>query len=85
MSEKDVANYKKLIKHQDVAEEEFVMIGNSVKSDILPVLDIGAYAIHVPCDTTWAHEHVENSELNNPRFRETDKLIKIKEIIPAFK
>jgi putative hydrolase of the HAD superfamily len=84
MSEKDTANYKKLIAHQDVKADEFVMIGNSVKSDILPVINIGAYAIHVPCDTTWAHEHAENSEIENPRFRETDKLIKIKEIIPAF-
>lgn len=85
MSEKDVANYKKLIAHLDVTPDAFVMIGNSVKSDILPVLEIGAYAIHVPCETTWAHEHVENHQINNPRFREVDTLKKIKTVIPAFK
>ena len=85
MSEKDVANYKKLIAHLDITADEFVMIGNSIKSDILPVIEVGSYAIHVPCDTTWAHEHVENYELDNPRFKEIDRLIKIKEIIPAFK
>jgi len=85
MSEKDVSNYKKLIAHLDVQPDEFAMIGNSIKSDILPVLNIGAYAIHVPCETTWAHEQAENSEIENPRFRETDQIIKIKEIIPSFK
>ena len=85
MSEKDVSNYKKLIQHLDVLPEEFVMVGNSVKSDILPVLKIGAYAIHIPCETTWAHEHVVNSELQNARFREVESLINIKDIIPSFK
>lgn len=85
MSEKDVANYKKLIAHLDVTPDEFVMIGNSVKSDILPVIEIGAYAVHIPCETTWVHEHAENSELNNPHFREIDNLLKTIEIIPAFK
>jgi len=84
MSEKAIANYKKLIAHLDVKPEEFVMIGNSVKSDILPVLELGAYAIHIPCETTWAHEHVENTQLDNQRFREIDNLLKTKEIIPAF-
>jgi len=84
MSEKDAANYKKLIAHLDVKPQEFVMVGNSVKSDILPILKIGAYAIHIPCETTWAHEHVENSELQNRRFREADRLIKTKDIIPSF-
>lgn len=85
MSEKDAANYKKLIAHLDVTSDEFVMIGNSVKSDILPVLQIGAYAIHIPCDTTWAHEHAENHELNNPRFKEISQLNMVKEAIAAFK
>jgi len=85
MSEKEVSNYKKLIAHLDVTPEEFVMIGNSIKSDILPVIEIGSYAIHIPCDTTWAHEHVENFRLDNPRFKVIDSLIKILEIIPAFK
>ena len=84
MSEKAVDNYKKLIAHLDVKPDEFVMIGNSVKSDILPVLEIGAYAIHVPCETTWAHEHVENPQLDSKRFREIDNLAKTKEIIPSF-
>jgi len=61
MSEKDDANYLKLIKHLDIRPSEFLMIGNSLKSDVLPVLNIGGYAIHVPYHITWAHEEIEQS------------------------
>lgn len=61
MSEKDDANYLKLIKHLDIRPSELLMVGNSLKSDILPVLNIGGYAIHVPYHITWAHEEIEHS------------------------
>lgn len=64
MSDKKGANYRKLISHLDIEPAEFVMIGNSVKSDILPVVAIGANAIHVPYHTTWIHETMpENTDL----------------------
>ena len=44
------------------------MVGNSPKSDILPVLEIGAHAFHVPFHTTWVHERVDH-ELNHPQFK----------------
>lgn len=58
MSDKHEKNYRKLIRHLDIRPEQFVMIGNSVKSDILPVLNIGAKAIHVPSEITWLHETI---------------------------
>ncbi len=58
MSDKQPKNYQKLIKHLDCKPEEFLMVGNSLKSDILPVLEIGASAIHIPFHTTWEHEKV---------------------------
>ncbi len=61
MSEKDDANYLKLIKHLDIRPSELLMVGNSLKSDVLPVLNIGGYAIHVPYHITWAHEEIEQS------------------------
>jgi len=61
MSEKDDANYLKLIKHLDIRPSELLMVGNSLKSDILPVLNVGGYAIHVPYHITWAHEEIEHS------------------------
>ncbi|MBK0379546.1 HAD family hydrolase [Mucilaginibacter segetis] len=77
MSEKDDANYLKLIKHLDIHPSELLMIGNSLKSDILPVLNIGAFGIHVPYHITWAHEQIEHS-IDNERFR---SVLDIKEIL----
>ncbi|TCC88141.1 HAD family hydrolase [Pedobacter frigiditerrae] len=61
MSDKQEKDYLKLLKHLDCKPKDFLMIGNSLKSDVLPVLQIGAHAIHVPYHTTWAHEVVENN------------------------
>jgi len=71
MSEKDDANYLKLIKHLDIQPDELLMVGNSLKSDILPVLDVGGYAVHVPYHITWAHEHIEHS-IDNEKFKSVE-------------
>jgi len=56
VSEKDEASYRRLLYRQGVAPEDFVMAGNSVRSDVVPVLAIGGHAFHVPYHVTWAHE-----------------------------
>jgi len=56
MSDKHENNYKKLLDRLDIEPAEFLMIGNSVKSDILPVINIGAKAVHIPFEVTWQHE-----------------------------
>ena len=58
MSDKKEKDYQKLIRHLDIHPSEFLMIGNSLKSDVLPLVAIGSSAIHVPFHTTWAHENV---------------------------
>lgn len=68
MSEKDDANYLKLIRHLDIKPEELMMVGNSLKSDVLPVLDVGGYATHVPYHITWVHEQIED-DINNEKFK----------------
>lgn len=68
MSEKDDANYLKLIRHLDIQPEELLMVGNSLKSDILPVLNIGGHAVHVPYHITWAHEQIEDT-IDSDRFK----------------
>ncbi len=69
MSDKKPKHYQKLIKHLDCKPEEFLMIGNSLKSDILPVLEIGASAIYIPFHTTWEHEKVAD-EVVHSKFKE---------------
>ncbi len=71
MSEKDDANYLKLIKHLDIQPAELLMVGNSLKSDILPVLNVGGYGVHVPYHITWAHEHIEHS-IDDEKFKSVE-------------
>ena len=69
MSDKKVSDYKKLLSHLDCKAEHFLMIGNSIKSDVIPVLKLGGHAIHVPYHTTWAYEKVD-IKIDNPKFYE---------------
>lgn len=56
VSEKDPATYRAVLDRVGVAPEAFLMVGNSVKSDVLPVLELGGHAVHVPYEITWVHE-----------------------------
>ncbi|ULQ57720.1 HAD family hydrolase [Flavihumibacter rivuli] len=69
MSDKKVSDYEKLIRHLDIRPEEFLMIGNSLKSDILPVLQLGGHACHVPYHTTWVHETIDHT-IEHENFKE---------------
>lgn len=59
VSEKTEATYRELLARYGIAPARFLMVGNSVRSDILPVLAVGGRAVYVPYHNTWAHEHVE--------------------------
>ena len=76
MSNKRSEDYQKIFKHLDCKPENFLMVGNSIKSDILPVLELGGYAIHVPYHTTWVHEQV-NQNVENPEFIQTKNITEI--------
>jgi len=69
LSDKKEANYSKLLNHLDINPSEFLMIGNSLKSDVLPLVNIKAHAIHVPFHTTWAHEEVSAQETNGRAYK----------------
>ncbi|NHF59777.1 HAD family hydrolase [Flavobacteriaceae bacterium TP-CH-4] len=58
LSDKKETNYQNLLDHLEIDVKEFLMIGNSLKSDVLPIINIGAQAVHVPFHTTWQHEEV---------------------------
>ncbi|PIF00567.1 MAG: HAD family hydrolase [Maribacter sp.] len=62
LSDKKEVNYKNLLEHLEIEVGEFLMIGNSLKSDVLPILNIGAKAVHIPFHTTWQHEQVSIEE-----------------------
>ena len=59
VSEKDEPTYTRILERHDIEPSRFVMVGNSVRSDVLPVLALGGRAVHVPYSVTWALEHAE--------------------------
>jgi putative hydrolase of the HAD superfamily len=59
VSEKDEATYRRFLARHAIDPAGFVMVGNSVRSDVLPVLELGGRAVHVPYHVTWALEHAE--------------------------
>lgn len=71
--EKDVPTYERILSELDVPAERFCMVGNSVKSDVLPVLDAGGHAVHVPYPHLWELEKAEVLP-TGPRFAELSHL-----------
>ncbi len=61
LTEKSPEAYGQVLDRMEAAPDEFVMVGNSLRSDVLPVIEIGARAVHVPYDITWGHEKVDTS------------------------
>lgn len=76
MSDKQEIDYLDLIKRLEIQPEAFYMIGNSLKSDVLPVLAIGGHAAHIPFHTTWAHEKIDH-KVEHPNFITLHKLTDI--------
>lgn len=76
MSDKQEQDYLDLIKRLEIQPAEFFMIGNSLKSDVLPVLAIGGHAAHVPFHTTWAHEKIDH-EVKHENFSAFENITEI--------
>jgi putative hydrolase of the HAD superfamily len=78
MSEKEEVNYLNLLARLDIKPEEFLMIGNSLKSDVMPVIKIGGHGIHIPYHITWEHEVVDTN-FEHPNFRSAGKIMEVLE------
>ncbi len=74
VSNKTPDTYAALLARWHVAPDQFVMAGNSLRSDVLPVLELGGYGIYVPHDLTWSHEHSEPPGADHQRFYELERL-----------
>ena len=67
MINKDQMDYQKMIQRLEIDFSDFLMIGNSLKSDILPVIELGGSAVHIPYHTTWEHERISH-KIEHPNF-----------------
>ncbi len=83
LSEKDGATYERVLRRHGVAIGEFVMVGNSLKSDILPVLGLGGAGVHIPYHITWQHEHVDEPPHTHARFRRVERLAEVPPLLLA--
>lgn len=83
VSEKDSAAYSRVLRRHGAAPQEFVMVGNSLRSDVLPALEIGAAGVYIPYAITWAHEHVEAAPVAAPRFRQLADLRELPPLLPT--
>jgi putative hydrolase of the HAD superfamily len=73
VSEKDPPTYARVLREFDMPAHRFVMIGNSLRSDIAPVLELGGWGVHVPYHATWIHETEAEVPADAPRVRRVDR------------
>ena len=74
VSQKTAPVYRSILERYHLDPARFMMVGNSLPSDIIPVLELGGSAVHIPADTTWAHEMVEDFDSSQPGFFELENV-----------
>lgn len=81
VSEKDPGVYGEILQRYDIQPERFLMIGNSLRSDILPVLELGAWALHLADHPTWSHEDDPLAEGTPVRYLEAENLLGVRKVL----
>ncbi len=81
VSEKNVDSYLRILERRGIKPEEFVMVGNSLRSDVAPVLELGARAVHIPYHVTWHHEHVPEESLPREGWYRTDSIAELSRLL----
>jgi putative hydrolase of the HAD superfamily len=81
VSDKTPASYQRLFQRHDINPARFLMIGNSLRSDIAPVLSLGGYAVHVPYHLTWAHEALTDLPAADGRFFQLESITDLPRLI----
>tara|TARA_B100001057_G_C22529038_1_gene825049 strand:+ start:46 stop:786 length:741 start_codon:yes stop_codon:yes gene_type:complete len=81
VSDKTVESYARVLERSRVPVKQFVMIGNSLKSDILPVLNLGGHGIHIPYRITWEHERVESTPHEHDNFYQVESISQLPDLI----
>ncbi len=69
LSEKNEDTYRGVFQRRGINAADFVMVGNSLRSDVVPVVSLGGRAVHIPYEVTWQHEHVPEDEMPKNGWR----------------
>ena len=83
VSEKNVSSYRGILERRGIKAGEFVMVGNSLRSDIVPVLELGARAVHIPYQVTWHHEHVPEESLPQSGWYRLEKIAELSPLLAS--
>ncbi len=81
VTEKNESVYADILSYYGIDPSEFLMVGNSLKSDVLPVSKIGGHAIHIPFHMTWSHESVDPSEAEKNGYHELEDISQVPELL----
>jgi putative hydrolase of the HAD superfamily len=85
VSEKDSPSYGKILRRHAIDPQHFLMVGNSLKSDILPVLALGGAGAHIPYHVTWAGEQAEEPTGHTDRFFKLDRLPELIGVVTSWR
>jgi len=85
VSEKDARAYEAVFRRHGIEPAAFLMVGNSVRSDILPVLELGGAGVHIPYRITWDHEHAEAPKGSEGRLFRAASLRELAEIVTRWR
>lgn len=83
VSDKDTPTYERLFRRIDLNPSQLIMVGNSLKSDILPILELGGTGIHIPYHLTWEHERVEQAPHTHARFHELKSISQLPSLLAS--
>lgn len=81
VSRKTAAAYQRALGRMRIDPQELLMVGNSLKSDIIPILELGGHGVHIPYVTTWEHERVAAPPTGNPRFHELESMADLPNLV----
>ena len=84
LSEKNVDAYRSLLRRRHIEPAEFVMVGNSLRSDIAPAIALGARAVHIPYPLTWHHEQVPDDAMPKDGWHRLENISGLGELLDSF-
>ena len=80
MSDKKIEDYKKLLTRLNLSASEAIIVGNSLKSDVVPILEMGGWGVHIPYATTWEHEKYYE-EITSKKYFELSSIKELPELL----
>ena len=85
VGEKSEASYRKILRQYKLDPARFLMVGNSLRSDILPVIGVGGQAVYIPNEHTWFHENASQEEIGEIKFGKLERLSQLPDYLERLK